>query len=65
VIGASGMAGSLGMALRPVLGGWIYDAYSNYFWLYFISFTMGIGATLIAATFRPFAEPASAELGVS
>ena len=34
VIGSSGMAGSLGMALGPMLGGWIYDAYATYFWLY-------------------------------
>src|SRR6185437_8607521 len=60
VIGASGMAGSLGMALGPLLGGWIYDAYATYFWLYLISFALGIGAALIAATFRPFAEPARA-----
>jgi MFS family permease len=62
VIGASGMAGSLGMALGPLLGGWIYDAYATYFWLYLISFGMGIGAALIAATFRPFAEPAPSAL---
>src|SRR5579863_3032117 len=52
VIGSSGMAGSLGMALGPMLGGWIYDVYSTYFWLYLISFAMGVGAALIATTFR-------------
>jgi MFS family permease len=61
VIGSSGMAGSLGMALGPLLGGWIYDAYASYFWLYLVSFALGIGASLIAATFRPFAwSPARA-----
>ncbi len=57
VIGSSGMAGSLGMALGPMLGGWIYDAYATYFWLYVVSFAMGLGAALIATTFRPFTEP--------
>jgi MFS family permease len=53
VIGGSAMAGSLGMALGPVLGGMIYDAYASYFWLYLVSFAMGIGAALIVASFRP------------
>jgi MFS family permease len=56
VIGASGMAGSLGMALGPLLGGWIFDAYGSYVGLYVMSFALGIGAALIAATFRPFAQ---------
>ncbi len=30
VIGSSGMAGSLGMALGPMLGGCIFDAYASY-----------------------------------
>ena len=62
VIGSSGMAGSLGMALGPLLGGWIYDAYATYFWLYLISFALGIGAALVAATFRPFGERATPAL---
>ena len=57
VIGGSGMAGSLGMALGPMLGGWLYDAYASYFGLYLVSFGLGLGAALIATTFRPFAAP--------
>jgi MFS family permease len=60
VIGASGMAGSLGMALGPLLGGWIFDAYGGYVRLYLLSFGLGLGAALIGATFRPFAQPATA-----
>ncbi len=48
VIGGSGMAGSLGMALGPLLGGWIFDAYGSYFGLYLVSFGLGLGAALIA-----------------
>ena len=55
IIGGSAMAGSLGMATGPLLGGWIFDTTASYGWLYIASFGMGIGATLIALTFKPFA----------
>jgi MFS family permease len=54
IIGGSAMAGSLGMATGPLLGGWIFDATGDYGWLYIASFGMGIGAVLIAWTFKPF-----------
>lgn len=54
IIGGTVMAGSLGMATGPMLGGWIYDTYATYGWLYVASFGIGIGAVLIAASFRPF-----------
>ena len=62
VIGGSAMAGSLGMATGPVAGGLIYDAFASYAWLYIGSWAVGLGAFLIALTFRPFpkvkAQPA-------
>ncbi|RXH33724.1 MFS transporter [Bradyrhizobium zhanjiangense] len=57
VIGGSAMAGSLGMATGPLAGGLIYDAFSSYAWLYIASWAMGLGAFLMAMTFRPFAKP--------
>jgi MFS family permease len=54
VIGGTTMAGSLGMASGPVLGGLIHDHLGSYGWLYLGSFGMGLGAFLIALTFRPF-----------
>ncbi len=54
IIGGTATAGSLGMATGPLLGGWIFDTTGNYGWLYIASFGMGVGACLIAATFRPF-----------
>jgi MFS family permease len=54
IIGGTAMAGSLGMATGPLAGGWIYDTYATYGWLYLASFGIGIGAFLVAATFRPF-----------
>jgi MFS family permease len=47
------------MSLGPVLGGWIYDTTHSYGGLYITSFAMGVGALLIAATFRPFPKPAA------
>jgi MFS family permease len=64
VIGATAMAGSLGMALGPVAGGLIYDAFATYSWLFVGAFGMGLGAFLIALTFRPFPQalrPAAAQ----
>jgi MFS family permease len=51
IIGGMAMAGSVGMATGPVLGGWIYDGTGSYGGLYIVSFGMGIGAALIALTF--------------
>jgi len=64
VIGGLAMAGSLGMASGPVAGGLIYDTFASYAWLYIGSWAVGLGAFLIALTFRPFpkiaAEPVPA-----
>ncbi|MBN8991811.1 MAG: MFS transporter [Rhizobiales bacterium] len=54
VIGGTSMAGSLGMAMGPVAGGLIYDTFASYTWLYVGSWAMGLGAFLIAMTFKPF-----------
>ena len=57
VIGGTAMAGSLGMATGPVAGGLIYDSFASYGWLYIGSFGIGLGAFLIAMTFKPFPKP--------
>src|SRR6266478_5454346 len=54
VIGGTAMAGSLGMATGPIAGGLIYDTFASYAWLYIGAWGMGIGAFLMALTFRPF-----------
>jgi MFS family permease len=53
VFGAVGAVATLGMALGPWTGGWLYDALGSYFWLYMGSFGIGLGAVAIAFTFRP------------
>ena len=62
VIGGTAMAGSLGMATGPLAGGLIYDSFASYTWLYVGAWGIGIGAFLIALTFKPFpnAQPAQA-----
>jgi MFS family permease len=62
IIGGTAMAGSLGMATGPVAGGLIYDTFGSYEWLYVGACGIGIGAFLIALTFRPFptAQPVPA-----
>jgi MFS family permease len=54
IIGGTSTAVSFGMALGPLAGGWIYDAFATYAWLYLGSFGIGLGAFLIALTFKPF-----------
>jgi len=54
VIGGTAMAGSLGMATGPLFGGLLYDSFATYSWLYVASWGIGLGAFLIAMTFRPF-----------
>jgi MFS family permease len=52
VFGAAALVSTLGMALGPWAGGWLYDAFGDYFWLYVGSFGIGLGAVAIAFTFR-------------
>ena len=51
--GAVAFASTLGMALGLWAGGWLYDAFGSYFWLFIGSFGIGLGAIAIAFTFRP------------
>ena len=60
VIGGTAMVGSLGMATGPIAGGLIYDTFASYAWLYIGAWGMGIGAFLMALSFRPFAKPQGA-----
>jgi len=51
--GAVAFVSTLGMALGPWAGGWLYDTFGGYFWLFLGSFGIGLGAVAIAVTFRP------------
>ena len=66
VFGGAAMVSSLGMALGPAVGGWIFDTFHGYGYLYIASFGMGLAAVAIALAFptpssaqeRPQAQPA-------
>lgn len=51
VLGAATMLSSLGMALGPLGGGLIFDAFGGYTWLYLASAGLGLGAAMIALAF--------------
>jgi len=53
VLGAMTLASSLGMALGPAAGGWIFDTFHSYAWLYIGSLALGLGAAAIALAFPP------------
>ncbi|KQU78683.1 hypothetical protein ASD12_15825 [Mesorhizobium sp. Root102] len=53
VFGAATMLSSLGMALGPLAGGMVFDAYANYHWLFIGSALIGLGAVGIAIAFPP------------
>jgi MFS family permease len=53
VLGAATMMSSIGMAFGPVGGGWLFDHFGSYYWLYVASAGIGVAATLMALTFPP------------
>ena len=53
VFGAATMLSSLGMAFGPLIGGWIYDAFNGYAWLFIGSAAVGLGAVAVALAFPP------------
>lgn len=66
VFGAATSLSGIGMALGPVMGGWVFDTYHDYRWLYLSSAALAAGATAIAFAFphppslRGQAQPAAA-----
>lgn len=58
VFGAAAMVSSLGMALGPSLGGWIFDSFGRYTWMYAGSAAIGLGAVAMALAFPPFPKAA-------
>jgi MFS family permease len=55
VFGAVTMASSIGMALGPLAGGWVFDTFNAYRWLYVGSFGIALGAVAVALAFPPLA----------
>jgi MFS family permease len=53
VFGAATMLSSIGMAFGPLAGGWIFDTFANYSWLFIGSAMVGLGAVAVALAFPP------------
>jgi MFS family permease len=51
--GAVSLSATLGMAIGPLAGGWLYDTLGSYAWMFIGSSAIGLGAVAIALTFRP------------
>jgi MFS family permease len=51
VYGAAVMASSLGMAFGPLAGGWVFDTFRTYNWMYLSSFVVALCATAMALFF--------------
>lgn len=51
VLGAATLLSSLGMALGPFIGGWLFDRFGSYAWLYIGSMMAGLAAAGIAMLF--------------
>lgn len=53
VLGGATMVSSIGMAFGPVGGGWLYDNFGSYHWLYIASAAVGLAAAAMALAFPP------------
>ena len=62
VFGAVSAFASLGMALGPWAGGWVFDTFHGYFWLYVGSFGIGIAAVAVALSFPSPRRPSQPSL---
>src|SRR5260370_37868950 len=50
-VGRATMTSSIGMAFGPLAGGWIFDTFNRYSWLYLGSFSVALGAVAMALAF--------------
>jgi MFS family permease len=53
VFGVVAMISTIGMAIGPVVGGWLFDRFGGYGGLYVASSAIGVAGALIALTVRP------------
>lgn len=57
VLGGIIMTSSIGMAFGPVGGGWIFDSFGDYHWLYISSAAIGLAAAALALAFPAPTRP--------
>ena len=53
VLGGITMTSAIGMAFGPLGGGWIFDSFGDYQWLYISSAAIGLAAAALALAFPP------------
>ncbi|KRG41772.1 hypothetical protein ARC20_11195 [Stenotrophomonas panacihumi] len=58
VFGAASLLSGLGMALGPFVGGWLFDRFGSYAWMYLGSMGVGLAAVAMALLFPSTARPA-------
>jgi len=54
VLGGATMASCIGMALGPLAGGVVFDAFGVYDWMFLGSLLIGLAAVALALAFPPF-----------
>jgi MFS family permease len=64
VLGAATMTSSIGMAFGPVGGGWLYDTFGTYHWLYIASAAVGLAAAAMARSGLPAGQGLRRSAGV-
>jgi MFS family permease len=57
VFGAAAMLSSIGMSIGPLAGGWVFDTFGDYAWMFVASSAVGIGAAALAFAFPPVRRP--------
>lgn len=62
VFGAATMASSVGMAFGPLAGGWVFDTFGGYAWLYIGSLGVAVAAAAVALAFPPLPARSQARL---
>jgi MFS family permease len=62
VFGAATMLSAIGMAFGPWAGGWVFDTFNAYSWLYVGSAAMALGAVAVALAFPPLPSRRSEQL---
>lgn len=65
VLGGATMVSSIGMAFGPVGGGWLYDNFGSYHWLYMASAAVGLAAAAMALAFPPPKGDVDKPMGVA
>jgi MFS family permease len=63
VLGGMTLTSSLGMAFGPLGGGWLYDTFGTYHWLYIASASIGLAAAALALVFPAPPPPAEGPVG--